>query len=322
MTTDASAGTPPSPSQASLRHYLKLARPKQWSKGAFVVVGPMYALADPAGRHDFSWFAVAAALVSMSLASSACYVVNDIRDREADRHHPRKKRRPIASGVIPVRSAWIYAIVLYGLAFLALLPIYWAAGGLALALTAVTVALYVANVVGYSFGIKHVVILDVISLSIGFVLRVLAGCAAAGIHPSTWLLNCTFFLSMFLAFGKRLGERRTMGDEAGLARAVQGTYTEDLLRMVVVMSAVATLVLYAGYVQDRGGTWSPEWAGGFNVLWLTILPATFALLRCIVLVERGEYDDPTELAVRDRPFQVAAVSFGVITLAVLLSGPA
>lgn len=318
MTADAPEGAV---ARASLRHYLKLARPKQWSKGAFVIVGPMYALADPAGRHDFSWLAVAAALVSMSLASSACYVVNDIRDREADRHHPRKKRRPIASGIIPVHAAWIYAMILYVAAFLALLPILWSAGSIPLGLTTLAVALYSLNVLGYSFGLKRVVILDVISLSVGFVLRVLAGCAAAGIQPSTWLLNCTLFLSMFLAFGKRLGERRTMGDRADLARAVQGTYTEDLLRMVVVMSAVATLVLYAGYVQDREGQWSPDWAGGFNVLWVTILPATFALLRCIVLVERGEYDDPTELAVRDRPFQVAAALFGVITLAVLLSGP-
>lgn len=300
-----------------MRDFVRLARPKQWAKGVFVLIGPFYALADPAGEHDFSLLSVLAALVAFSLASSGCYVINDIRDRESDRHHPRKRSRPIASGAVSPSQGWIYAIVLYVLAALALVPAWFEAGAEAAGITALVVGLYVANVIAYSFRLKHIVIVDVMSLSLGFVLRVLGGCAAAGIEPSTWLLNCTFFLAMFLAFGKRLGERRTMGDQVDQARLVQGRYTEDLLRMVVVMTAVATLVTYAGYVQDRGDVWLGSWRGGFNLLWLTTLPATFALLRCIVLVERGEYDDPTELALRDRPFQVAAGVFGAITLALL-----
>lgn len=300
-----------------MKDFIRLARPKQWAKGVFVLVGPLYALADPTGEHDFSRLSVISALLAFSLASSGCYVVNDIRDRESDRHHPRKRSRPIASGAVSPSQGWVYAIVLYVLAALALVPAWIEAGAEAAGITALVVGLYVANVIAYSFRLKHIVIVDVMSLSLGFVLRVLGGCAAAGIEPSTWLLNCTFFLAMFLAFGKRLGERRTMGDQVDQARLVQGRYTEDLLRMVVVMTAVATLVTYAGYVQDRGDVWLGSWRGGFNLLWLTIIPATFALLRCIVLVERGEYDDPTELALRDRPFQVAAGVFGAITLALL-----
>src|SRR5690606_16191438 len=119
---------------------------------------------------------------------------------------------------------------------------------------------------------------DVISLASGFVLRVLGGCAAAMVVPSSWLLNCIFFLSMFLAFGKRLGERRTLGADAAAARGVQSVYTDDLLRMSVVVTAVATLITYAGYVQAH----EEDYRRGFNLLWLTMLPATYGLLRCIV----------------------------------------
>ncbi len=298
-----------------VREFVRLARPKQWAKGAFVLVGPLYALADPAGRHDFSWIAVLYALVAFSLASSGCYVINDIRDREVDRHHPRKSRRPIASGAVSVRQGWAFALLLYGGAALAV-------GAIALIdpraslLVGVVTLVYAANVTLYSYFFKRVVVLDVMSLALGFVLRVLAGCAAAVIEPSTWLLNCTLFLAMFLAFGKRLGERRTMGEDAGLARKVQGTYTDDMLRMMVAMTAVATLVAYAGYIQDRseGFTWASI------ALWATLLPATFGLLRCIVLVESGEYDDPTEIAVRDRAFQAGAAAFGMLTLALLARG--
>lgn len=294
---------------------LKLARPTQWAKGLFVVIGPLYAVTD--GVHP-PWWSVAATLVAFNLASSGCYVVNDLRDVEQDRAHPRKRRRPIACGEVSPRQAWIFAACLFVLATLAAsVPSLVGDPGSG-ALVAAAVGLYALNVTAYSLRLKRVAILDVVSLAAGFVLRVLGGCAAASVEPSTWLLNCTFFLSMFLAFGKRLGERRTMvgdGQTASSARAVQSVYTDDLLRMVVVMTAVATLVLYAGYIQAR----DEKYTFGFNLLWLTVLPATYALLRSILLVERGEYDDPTELAVHDRPFQLAVGLYGLITVGVIVA---
>ncbi|MCB9846116.1 MAG: UbiA prenyltransferase family protein [Phycisphaeraceae bacterium] len=294
------------------RHFVRLARPHQWAKGVFVAIGPAYGFAF---GEDVSLAIVVLAIVAFGFASSGCYVVNDIKDREADRHHPRKRRRPIASGVISVRQALWFALALFASCVGVCLSVSLLASPTRAFWLGTCLALYVTNVLAYSLWLKHVVIVDVICLALGFVLRVLGGCAAAGVEPSTWLLNCTFFLSMFLAFGKRLGERRTMGDaEASRAREVQGDYTEALLRMVVVMTAVATLITYAGYVEDR----APEFDIGFNVLWLTMLPATFALLRCIVLVEQGRYDDPTELAVRDLPFQIAAALFGLLTVWIVL----
>ncbi|RNC80374.1 MAG: hypothetical protein ED559_00730 [Phycisphaera sp.] len=308
-------------SQASPADFIRLARPAQWGKGVFVLIGPIYGLA----LLD-SWVSVLGAFLAFGFASSGCYVVNDIADRHADALHPRKRRRPIASGKIALGPARLFAAVLMvaavGACFLVDDSRRWWVLGLT--------ALYTLNVLAYSGFMKRVVILDVISLSTGFVLRVMAGCAAAGVAPSTWLLNSTFFLAMFLALGKRLAERRTMEENAADAtqiRGVHSVYTDDLLRMAVVMTAVGTLVTYAGYVEQQQDIYGPAigtvasgaspW--GFNLLWLTILPATFGLLRCIVLLEQGKYDDPTELAVRDRGVQVAGVVFVLLSLGLLVA---
>jgi 4-hydroxybenzoate polyprenyltransferase len=297
---------------------VRLARPHQWVKGVFVLVGPLYGLRDlpkdstpraslTAGFLTFAIFA---------LASSACYVINDLADAAADRTHPRKRNRPIASGAVSRGQAIVFALVLLG-GCIGLLGLLDGAVRLAVALI---VAAYVANVWAYSIKLKHIVIADVMSLSLGFCLRMFAGCAAVAIAPTTWLLNCTLFLAMFLAFGKRLGERRTMGDDAASARGVQAGYTDDLLRMAVGVTGVATLITYAGYVQFREVENThviPPFHAGINVLWFTIIPATYALLRSIVLLERGTYDDPTELAAKDFPMQLAVGLFGVLTLGAL-----
>lgn len=296
------------------RELIRLARPSQWLKTAFVLVGPFYYLQDNplegAALRELVWMTLLAA-VAFSLASSGCYVFNDLADAESDRAHPRKCRRPIACGAVVPRVAVMFGLVLFAASavFVALIP--WPQGGW----VGLLLALHVGNVLVYSAGLKHIVIVDVISLSMGFVIRVMAGCAAVGIGPSTWLLNVTFFLSMFLAFGKRLGERRTLGtpENAAAARAVQGDYSDEMLRMVVVVTAVATLVTYAGFVQER----SEAYHLGFNLLWLTMLPATYGLIRCITLLENGRFDDPTELAVHDPAFRISAGVFVAMSLALV-----
>jgi decaprenyl-phosphate phosphoribosyltransferase len=328
-TPDASAPVPPAAISSAdgavgerarglalVRALVKLSRPHQWAKGVFVLVGPLYG-----GRLETvqEWLAVLGALLAFNFASSACYVINDLRDAEADRAHPRKRRRPIASGAVSPGLALGWALVLGAWAVAALGLVAWPGeGGIKPAgLLAAAVGLYALNVTAYSFGLKHLVIVDVMGLSIGFVLRVLGGCAAVAVEPSSWLLNVTFFLAMFLAFGKRLGERRTMGSEVASARSVQAAYTDELLRMLVVVTGVATLLTYAGYVQAQGARYT--W--GFNLLWVTMLPATYGLLRCIVLLEKGRYDDPTELAANDRPFQLAGGVFGLTTVVLLWAFP-
>jgi 4-hydroxybenzoate polyprenyltransferase len=278
-------------------------RPQQWSKSVFVLIGPTYALSDPSlglkvGEAVGPALGAAAAF---ALFSSVCYVFNDLMDAEQDRSHPRKRNRPIASGAVGTRAAVALAVVLAvvgtGVALLA-------PGERALYL-GMALATYVANVLAYSAWLKHKVIADV--------LRVLGGCAAVGVVPSVWLLNCTFFLSMFLAFGKRLGERRMLGDKVSTTRLVQRFYTDNLLEMAVVVTAVATLVTYTGYIERHAAVYEM----GFSLLWLTVLPATYALFRCIVMLDAGRFDDPTELAIRDRPFQIAALVFAGGTLGLI-----
>ena len=301
---------------------LRLARPAQWSKSAFCLLGPFYGLRDLLKAGGDVASIVQAAIITaiaFALASSACYVFNDIIDREADRHHPRKRTRPIASGQVPVKIASIFAIALFagGLAMVLLLPEpvrLW---------TGATVLAHVANVALYSAWLKRIAIADVMSLALGFVLRMMGGCAAIGIEPTVWLLNVTFFLSMFLAFGKRLGERRVLlaaqggasapGDGLAAAhRRVQKDYSDAFLQMAVVVTGVMTLGAYALYVQSRPD--APVL--GFNLLWLTLLPATFGLLRAIIALDNGSFDDPTELALKDRAFQVAGAVFVALTLGV------
>lgn len=293
---------------------LKLARPKQWAKSAFVLIGPLYALADRANDVKPMAILIPAMLaaIAFALVSSACYIVNDCVDVESDKRHPRKMNRPIASGRVSVPQA----LGLAGLLAASGIATAAGIGGLAAIWTTAIIVVYAANVVLYSLIIKRMVIADVMSLSAGFGLRVLGGCAAAAVTPSTWLLNCTLFFAMFLAFGKRLGERRTVED-ASLVRAVQAKYTDDLLRMTTVVTGVALLVTYAGYVQSRHGEFLrplPGLEAGFNLLWLTMLPATYGLLRIIVLLERGVYDDPTEVATKDLPIQLAGAAFVIITI--------
>ena len=319
---------PDQPVGGLLAGLIRLARPHQWTKGIFVLIGPLFAIADgklsDMPRSQLA-FAVGFTLLGFCLAASGCYVFNDLADVERDRAHPRKKRRPLACKQVPVGIAKVFGVGLLLISLFSVLGVpaelrFWVLG---------LIILYIINVMLYSSGLKHIVIIDVLSLSSGFVIRVLGGCAAVGIAPSTWLLNATLFLSMFLAFGKRLGERRHMGslEAATAARDVQQHYSDQMLRMFVVVTGVATLLTYTGYVQSQELSYMSTFASrqgslpgegfGMNLLWITVAPATLALLRTITLLMRGRYDDPTELALHDNMVRLAGLIFVVSTVIVI-----
>lgn len=327
-----STNTRPTPSASPRRGgvfagLIRLMRLHQWTKGIFVLIGPMFALADgklqTMPRPELG-LAVGTTFLGFCLAASGCYIFNDLADVERDRAHPRKCKRPLASGQVPVGIARIFGIVIL---IVSLASVFGVPSELRVWVLGLLI-LYIINVMMYSGGLKHIVIVDVLCLSSGFVIRVLGGCAAVGVTPSTWLLNATLFLSMFLAFGKRLGERRHMGSEeaAMAARDVQQHYTDQTLRMFVVVTGVATLLTYTSYVQSRHNDFIYNFASrqdsldesfGFNLMWVTVAPATLALLRTITLLMRGRYDDPTELALKDNMVRVAGLVFVASTVIVI-----
>lgn len=310
----------PSPSKGLARSLMRLARPRQWVKSGFVLVGPFYGLPHLLSEErnlSIWWIAGVAmmAALAFALASSGCYVFNDLADREADKLHPRKCRRPIAAGHVTPAQARVFGIALYLASALLVFLIPIAIEQQLIVLTILVI--YVLKEVAYSNYFKHKVVADVMSLSLGFVLRVGAGCAAVVVVPSDWLLTVTFFLSMYLAFGKRLGERRTLAATgAGTAvahRKVQERYSDTSLEMFVAVTAVVTLVIYTLYVQEV----SRFYTHGFNLLWITVLPVTYGLLRSFILLDKGVYDDPTELALRDRGCRAAGAAFVVLTVALM-----
>ena len=177
----------------SLSQLIRLARPRDWAKNAFVLMPVPFALAAGA-TVDAAVFL--AGLVGFCLINSAVYVFNDLRDADHDRHHPSKKHRPVASGAVHLSSAllWCAALLVAGT-----LLILWTGSERALWL----VAIYVVLNLAYTLGAKNIPLLDVFILSSGFVLRVLLGCALVGVQASNWLLLCSSTLALFLALTKR-----------------------------------------------------------------------------------------------------------------------
>ena len=302
---------------ASLPHaVLRLLRPEQWIKNAFVLVGVLFAHAwgDPE-RVRAAMFA----FVSFCAMASAVYVVNDWFDRARDRLHPRKRLRPIASGRIGGVLAFALAATMFAFAIgsahappVAGLPD--ADGGARLALVLV---LYAAMNLGYSLGLKRVPILDCGLIALGFMLRILAGTWAIGIQPSRWLLVCGLSLTLFLAFAKRRAELAALGDDAAGHRAVLESYSLPLLDQFLAITATAVLVTYSVYTVS-GETLQTH--GTDKLLW-TLPFVAYGLFRYLYIVfQRGAGGDPTRDLFRDPHLVVSGVAWIVTTVWVLRSG--
>lgn len=274
-------------------HYWQVLRPRQWIKNAFVWAGFLFARAwhDIALAQD-----VALAFVAFCLLASAVYIGNDWLDRDADRAHPTKRRRPIASGRIAGAAAGALAAIL-ALAALAL------GAWVGAELVAILVA-YLALNAAYSLSLKRIVIVDVFALSLGFLLRILAGTLGVGIAPSPWLLMCGLMLTLLLGFGKRRAEQA--GADASAGRAVLAEYSSALLDRLIVVCVGGTLIAYSLY------TISPQTIAlhGSADLVFTVPIVTYALFRYLYLLEGGRAaEDPSGLFAGDRHLQVTALAW-------------
>jgi len=273
----------------------RLARPRQWVKNGFVLVGWLF---GHGWREPGTTGEAIAAFAAFCLVSSAVYALNDVLDRAADRAHPQKRERPVASGAVSVAGALGFAAAL-------------AALGLALAAWISRPALaiaagYIVLNLGYSLGLKHVAILDVFMIAGGFMLRILAGTLGIGIAPSRWLLACGLMLTVFLGFTKRRAELLELEDQGGDHRRVLADYTPELLDKMISISAAGALTAYALYTVDA----ATVALHGTDKLILTLPFVLYGIFRFIYLLHRrGGGGDPARDLLHDPHLLGAAIGW-------------
>ena len=277
-------------------------RPRQWPKNAFVFVALFFdrKLFDPS-----SVLAVVGAFFLLCLMSSAVYLMNDLADIESDRQHPTKKNRPIPSGQLDPRVA---AVASFFLAAISLVAGYFLSLELAIILL-----LYLISQIAYTFRLKHIVLLDVLTIALGFILRIAAGVAVIDVERfSPWLYVFGGFLALFMALGKRRAELSLLGGEAGSHRAILEDYSLDLidrLQGIVTTSAVVAYSLY---------TFLAEGLPDNHAMMLTIPFVLYAIFRYLYLIHvRGEGGAPEEILLRDRPLQITLILYGIMVIIAL-----
>jgi len=277
-------------------------RPEQWTKNVIVFAALIFGqrLFDPAAVTRSS----AAFLVFCAL-SGVVYLVNDLSDREADRLHPLKRTRPIAAGEVSPRLALTTAVLMGSLSLVAAFWLRPAFGWIALA--------YLALFVAYTFVLKHVVILDVLTIAIGFVLRAAAGAAVIAVEMSQWLLICTILGALFLGLCKRRYELTLLADKAAGHRPILEEYNPYLLDQMIGVVTASTLVVYMIYCT------SPETTAKFgtkDLVFTTPFPI-YGIFRYLYLVHQKGVGSPSEVLLTDRPLVASILLWGLTAIAII-----
>lgn len=285
-----------------LKALIKTMRPRQWTKNGFVFFGLIFDrqlfLVEP-------FFRTVAGFFLFCLISSAVYLFNDIADVEADRNHPQKKFRPIASGQLPVNVALVAASLLTLVSiFLGYLLSPW---------FALILAAYLIVNLLYSRWLKHIAILDVLIISSGFVFRVAAGVIL--IYPverfSPWLYMITILFSLYIGLGKRRAELNLLAHSAAAHRKVLDGYTIPLLDQYITIVSGMTIVAYSLY------TFSAPNLPENHTMMLTIPFVVYGIFRYLQLIQFGHAaGSPDEVALKDRPLQIAVLLWGLAVIAI------
>ena len=281
-------------------------RPSQWTKNLIIFAALMFGqrLLDPR-----SLLYASAAFVIFCALSGVVYLINDVADRDADRRHPVKMRRPSASGELPVHVALGSAFVIGGAA---LAGAFWLRP-----LFGVLAVSYVGLLALYSGPLKHVVIIDVLTIAIGFVMRAASGAVAIDVPISHWLYVLTILLALFLALSKRRHELVLLADQATGHRPILEEYSPYLLDQMISVVTASTLVAYAFY------TVSPETQSKFgtDLLGLTLPFPIYGIFRYLYLVHQKEGGgSPAEMLLADRPLLVC-VALWATAVAIIIYGP-
>lgn len=282
---------------------LKTMRPRQWPKNLFVYAALVFdgTLINLAPRL----LQTTAAFILLCLMSSAVYIMNDLADIESDRQHPTKKYRPLPSGKLNPTTAKIALVILVvfslGVGFWLSVPF------------GIILLIYFVLQIGYTFALKHMVIIDVMTVAAGFVLRVGAGVAVIQVQRfSPWLYVCTGLLALFLALGKRRHELVLLGNGAGSHRAILEEYNLPFVDLLIGIVSASALVAYSLY------TFLAEGLPENHLMMLTILPVVYVLFRLLYLMMvQGKGGAPEEILLKDRPLQLALVIWGLMIVASL-----
>ncbi len=272
-------------------------RPKQWMKNVLVFAAPA-----AAGVIDerVELFHAIGAFLCFCAAASATYLINDISDVESDRRHPTKCERPIAAGIVPVPFAIVLSILLL-------------VGGVCGAFLierdfGFTILAYLALTTCYTLWLKHMAVLDIMSVAAGFVLRAIGGATATSVPISEWFFIVTSFGALFMVTGKRQGEQSDLGEQAAEVRPVLALYTPAFLTYLRAVFSGGALITYCLWAFS-----SADLHGGNNVLFqLSIVPFAIAILRYALLLDQGKGAEPENLVLSDRTLLIAGAAWILI----------
>ena len=287
--------------ELTLAHELiREARPKQWIKNLLVFAAP--GAAGVLDNGPALWRTIVT-FVALCLAASGTYFLNDVADVEADRQHPTKRNRPVAAGTIPLPLATVVGIgLLLGSLVVAASTGRWQVG--------VVVAIYIALTLAYSVWLKHIAVVDIVTVATGFVLRAIAGAVAVDVPMSNWFLICISFGSLFIVTGKRYAELLEFGDDAPALRRSLDGYSVTYLRFVLGVAASVTLLSYCLWAFEKARLADTSWP----MYQLSIVPMATALLRYGLVLDRGHGGAPEEVFLSDRALQALALIW-VVTFA-------
>lgn len=277
-------------------------RPKQWTKNGLLFAGYLFTI--PQGHSATELLRVVYAFGVFCAVSGASYIINDVVDLERDRSHPRKCKRPIASGALPVGVAVLFAVLVLG-------GSAWGAFSLGAAFGAMTVG-YLALTLAYSAILKHVVIVDLLTIASLFVIRAVAGAVVIGVAISPWLLLCTTLLALFLGLAKRRSELLTLENGGLEHRKTLGEYTAPMLDQMLGVTASTTLMAYCLY------TFTGNTGASHPAMMITIPFVIYGLFRYMLLIQsRNAGGSPELVLLEDRPLLLSVLLYVIAAVVAL-----
>ena len=275
-------------------------RPNQWYKNLVLFVGIVFSR----NLFDFSmWCDISSAFIIFCVLSGSDYVINDILDIERDKMHPAKRKRPIASGGLKRSHAFLFASLLIIIA----LSGSYLINSLFFIVSIIFFFLHNA----YTLFLKHIIIVDVLTISSNFVIRAIAGCLAISVSISPWLILCTFLLALFLALGKRRHELILLGQEAKGHREILDDYSIEMLEQMISITSSTLIISYSLYTFLADNMY----------MMLTIPFAVYGLFRYLFLIHTKNFGGETELIFKDKVMLLVMVFWAVLVVLILYGVP-